>query len=178
GLTLAWGAVVLTFSPGVAWAQTTEPTTVPTPPVEEVPSTVVSPPAAPATEPEKGGKGWCDNAAGALFCAGGKVVGKLAEGDLPGAVGTAVSGVAAPVADAAVQAVQEGFAESISHWVADGATFFMGKVGPAIDSTTTPQLSAEWFQANYRPMLALAGLLVIPLMVMSIIGAVIHNDGG
>ncbi len=178
-LTLAWGAVVLTFCPGVAWPQTTEPTTVPTAAVEEVPSTVVSHPTAPAAaEPEKGGKGWCDNAAGALFCAGGKVVGKLAEGDLPGAVGTAVSGVAAPVADAAVQVVQEGFAESISHWVADGATFFMNKVGAVIDSTTTPQLRAEWFQANYQPMLALAGLLVIPLMLMSIIGAVIHNDGG
>jgi hypothetical protein len=47
-----------------------------------------------------------------------------------------------------------------------------------IDSTTTPQLRADWFQSNYKPMLALAGLLVVPLIFMSVIGAVIHNDGG
>jgi hypothetical protein len=102
----------------------------------------------------------------------------LATGDPIGAAGDLAAGVAAPVADAAGQAIQEGFAESISHWVADGATFFMNKAGGVIDSTTTPQLRADWFQSNYRPMLALAGLLVIPLLLMSIIGAVVHNDSG
>jgi len=162
-LIAAWGAALLSTGLGAAWAQTTEPT----------PPSTAPAPAQPA-EPVPGGNGLCDKPLINIACATGDVAKKLAEGDLPGAVST----VAAPVASAAGQAIQEGFAESISHWVADGATFFMNKVGAVIDSTTTPQLRADWFQANYQPMLALAGLLVIPLMIMSIIGAVIHNDSG
>ncbi|MGH9008634.1 MAG: hypothetical protein ACRDYF_02170, partial [Acidimicrobiia bacterium] len=113
---LAWGAVVLALSSGIASAQTTEPTAPPAPAVTATPSAEAP---APAQPPGDDGKSSCDNRFVKPFCAVGDVAKKLAEGDLPGAVST----VAAPVANAAGQAIQEGFAESISHWVADGATF-------------------------------------------------------
>lgn len=170
-LITAWGAVVLTAGVSAAWAQSTEPPSASQPPA-------AAEPAPPAPAPGNGDRGFCGGGVGHAVCAAVDAAKDFANGDLPAAAGDVAGGVVAPVASAAGQAIQEGFAESISHWVGDGATFFMGKVAGVIDSTTTPQLSAEWFQSNYKPMLALAGLLVVPLMFMSVIGAVIHNDSG
>src|SRR5579884_889760 len=190
GLTLAWGAVVLSTGLGTVWAQTTDPappTTSPgmPPPASAPPAAAPAQPVAtpgaaqPSPDPGHDAKSWCDNNWWRRgLCGTVEAAKQFAHGDVTGAAGTAVSTVAAPVASAAGQAFQEGFAESISHWVGDGATFFMGKAGAVIDSTTTPQLSAGWFQEHYRPILALAGLLVIPFLFMSVIGAVIHNDSG
>src|SRR5437879_6139087 len=119
----AWGVVVLTGGVGTVWAQTTEAPG----PSAASPAPAVTAPGQPApseTPPSDpghgggGGKNLCDNKLIQWGCAAGDVAKKLMQGDLAGAAGTAVSSVAAPVASAAVQAVQEGFAESISHWVA------------------------------------------------------------
>jgi hypothetical protein len=181
-LAVAWGAVVLFTGVGMVWAQTSDAT--PPPPAPPATGAPVPPGAVPgpaqpqSPDPGHGGKSPCDNKWVGMVCGAVDAAKQFAAGDVVGAAGTAVGSVAAPVASAAGQAIQEGFAESISHWVGDGATFFMGKAGAVIDSTTTPQLSAGWFQEHYRPMLALAGLLVIPFIFMSVIGAVIHNDSG
>src|SRR5712692_8040061 len=94
-LTLAWAAAVLPCSPGIAWTQTTEPAP---PPVGVAPPTTGPAPAQPSPAgPEKGGKSPCDNGFVKPFCATGEVAKKLAEGDLSGAAGAAVSTVVAPV---------------------------------------------------------------------------------
>ncbi|MEW6155204.1 MAG: hypothetical protein AB1673_14650, partial [Actinomycetota bacterium] len=86
--------------------------------------------------------------------------------------------MAAPVADAAVDAVSQNVAEQLTRWVADGATFFLGQAGGLIDETTAPKLEADWFRQHYRTMASLAAVLLIPLLIMSVMGAVIHQDGG
>ena len=62
--------------------------------------------------------------------------------------------------------------------MADGAVFLLDKVSGLIDSTTSPELDASWFSENYRAMAALAAVLLVPLLLMSVVGAVVHQDAG
>ena len=71
-----------------------------------------------------------------------------------GIPGDLVGNVAGP----AMEAVQEGVAESLTRWVADGAVFLLKKVGGLIESTTAPKLDAEFFRSHYRTMAALAAV--------------------
>ncbi len=106
-LTLAWAAVTIAVSPGAVWAQTTE-----APAASEPPAAEPSPSGpAPAPAPGPDGKGFCEkNIVTGGLCAVAGAAKDFANGDPVGAAGELAGGVAAPVADAAVQAVQEGFA--------------------------------------------------------------------
>jgi hypothetical protein len=77
-----------------------------------------------------------------------------------------------------VSAATDNIASTITNWVADGARTVLGWLGNLVDGTTTPHLEAEWFRAHYRAMVALAGLVVLPLLISSILGAVVHQDPG
>jgi hypothetical protein len=179
-ITLAWGAIVVTLSAGAAWAQTTETTTPASTPPPSTP--VSSAPAAPAAAtPELGpvsgrgdGKSWCDKGAARFLCAGGKFAEQLSEGDLVGAAGTAVSEVAAPVVGAAT----DNITSAITAWVAEGARGLLERLGGAVEATTTPHLDAGWFQTHYRAMVGLAGLLVFPFVLSSLLGAIVRQDFG
>jgi hypothetical protein len=67
---------------------------------------------------------------------------------------------------------------AITNWVADGASWLMGQLAGIIDRTTTPKLEAEWFASHYRTMVALAGIIVLPLLLASILGAIVTQDAG
>jgi hypothetical protein len=67
---------------------------------------------------------------------------------------------------------------AITNWVADGASWLMGQLAGVIDRTTTPKLEAEWFASHYRTMVALAGIIVLPLLLASILGAIVTQDAG
>lgn len=77
-----------------------------------------------------------------------------------------------------VSAATDNIASALTSWVADGARTVLGWLGNFVEGTTTPRLEAEWFRSHYRAMVALAGLLVLPLLVSSILGAVVHQDPG
>jgi hypothetical protein len=175
-LVLAWGVIVLNLGAGAAWTQTTEPGGPSSPPPAAAVAAAGQPApseASPASPSHSdGGKSLCDNRFVEWACGVGDVASKLAEGDLPGAAGTAVSSVAAPV----VAAVTDNIASALTNWVADGARFLMGELGHLVDSTTTPHLEAEWFRAHYRAMVSLAGLLILPLLLSSLLGAIVHQD--
>jgi hypothetical protein len=67
---------------------------------------------------------------------------------------------------------------AITDWVANGAAWLMGQLGGLIGGTTTPQLEAGWFAEHYRAMVGLAAVIVLPLLLLSIIGALVAQDLG
>ena len=67
---------------------------------------------------------------------------------------------------------------ALTDWVANGAAWLMGQLGGLIDESTTPDLKAGWFAEHYRAMVALAGVIVLPLLLLSIIGALAAQDLG
>jgi hypothetical protein len=67
---------------------------------------------------------------------------------------------------------------AITAWVADGAGWLMNQLAGLIDRTTSPRLEAEWFASHYRTMVALAGVIVLPLLLASILGALVAQDAG
>src|SRR5581483_11052147 len=168
-LMTAWGALVVSIGVGATWGQTTEPTGPAVPPAAADPT-----PHVPAPEPGDG-KGFCaKNPFTHGLCGVVDAAKDFANGDLPGAAGAVAGGVVAPVVSAATDNV----ASAITNWVADGARTVLGWLGNLVDGTTTPHLEAEWFRSHYRAMVALAGLVVLPLLISSILGAIVHQDPG
>lgn len=66
--------------------------------------------------------------------------------------------------------------ETITSWVADGATWLLGKVVRFIDTSTSPDLGAEWFSERYRFMIGLAALVLVPMLLIAAIRAVMNQD--
>jgi hypothetical protein len=87
-------------------------------------------------------------------------------------VGTIVSGVGGAVAGAGFSAVLSG----ISQWVATGAEWLLGQVGAVLFSTTKVDLGADWFRHNYAIMTALAGVVVLPLLLVSALQAMFRQN--
>ncbi len=73
-------------------------------------------------------------------------------------------------------AAAEGIFEGLTHWVVDTATWLTGTIGDLIDHTTSPRVDAPWFLGSYRTMLAVAGLLAVPMLALGVIQAVIRQD--
>jgi hypothetical protein len=87
-------------------------------------------------------------------------------------VGTIVSGVGGAVAGAGFSAVLSG----VSQWVANGAEWLLGQVGNVLFSTTKVDLGADWFRHNYAIMTALAGVVVLPLLLVSALQAIFRQN--
>ncbi len=89
-------------------------------------------------------------------------------------VGHAVSGVAGSVAGTGIDAVLGG----LSQWVAGGAEWLLAQIGAVLTSTTTIDLGAGWFRDHYAEMTVLAGVVVVPLLLVSTMQAVYRQDPG
>lgn len=94
--------------------------------------------------------------------------------DLPGAgfVCDAAGDVVGGVASAAGDFVMRG----VTVWVTNAAVWVTGKVGELIDATASPDVQAEWFRGQYKSMLAVAGLLALPLLLLAVIQALMRQD--
>jgi hypothetical protein len=90
----------------------------------------------------------------------------------PGLVCDAVGDVAGSVAGAAGDFVMRG----VTVWVTNAAVWVTGKVGELIDATASPNVRADWFVAQYRSMLAVAGVLALPMLLLAIIQALMRQD--
>jgi hypothetical protein len=94
--------------------------------------------------------------------------------DLPGAgfvcdaAGDAIGGVASAAGDFVMRGV--------TVWVTNAAVWVTGKVGELIDATASPDVEAEWFRGQYRSMLAVAGLVALPLLLLAVIQALMRQD--
>jgi len=85
------------------------------------------------------------------------------------AVSSATSDLAGFGADSVLNA--------LGGWVTDGATWLLGQIGSVIASTTTVDLGAGWFTDHYRTMMALAGVVIVPMLLLGIIQSIYRQSG-
>lgn len=96
------------------------------------------------------GIGLGGDALGSLLPGGG-----LAGGALGDAVGSAVGSVGTSVMD------------GITNWVAGGVAWVVDQVFVSVRQSTTPTVTAAWFKSEYGKMLALAGVLAVPMLLLA-----------
>ncbi len=107
---------------------------------------------------------------------------RAAIGDVPdpcqlpvvGNVCDAVTGAVGTAASAAGDFVMRG----VTVWVTDAAVWVTGTVGDLVENTTSPDLSARWFEGEYSTMVAVAGALALLMLMLAVIQAVMHQDVG
>jgi hypothetical protein len=109
----------------------------------------------------------CPTLAAALGAAGLGPACQLA-GGAGSVAGSAVSGLAS----AGVDSVLNG----LGSWVASGASWLLGQIGAVIGATTTVDLGAQWFGAHYETMAALAGTVVLPLLLLGVMQAIYRQS--
>ena len=64
----------------------------------------------------------------------------------------------------------------VTVWVTNAAVWVTGKVGDLIDATASPDVTAEWFRGQYRSMIAVAGVLALPMLLLAAIQALLRQD--
>jgi hypothetical protein len=87
---------------------------------------------------------------------------------------SAVGSIGGSVATAGIDAVLSG----LSQWVASGAEWLLAQIGTVLTSTTTIDLGASWFRTHYEVMTALAGVVILPLLLVSALQAVYRQNAG
>ncbi|MGA8726211.1 MAG: hypothetical protein WB565_14355 [Acidimicrobiales bacterium] len=109
----------------------------------------------------------CPSAASALASAG---LGPIcsAASAASGAVGQAASSVVGFGANTVLDA--------IGSWVSSGAVWLLGQIGAVLGATTSIDLGASWFTAHYETMAALAGVVVLPLLLLGIVQSVYRQS--
>jgi len=87
-----------------------------------------------------------------------------------GAIGQAAGNLAATAGDSALR--------SFTNAVASAGQWFLEKVGSLINDTTSPDVvNAGWFVSQYRIMLALAIVIALPFLLVSVAQSVVRADG-
>jgi hypothetical protein len=96
-------------------------------------------------------------------------------GTNPGqAVTSAVTGAAQNV----VQTAGDSALRSFTAAVASAGKWFLEKVGGLIHGTTSPDVvNADWFVSQYRVMLALAVVIALPILLVSVAQSIVRADG-
>jgi hypothetical protein len=90
------------------------------------------------------------------------------------AVTNAVSGAATNV----VQTAGDSALRSFTAAVASAGSFFLEKVGSLVTTTTSPNVvSPNWFTSQYRVMLALAVIIALPILLVSVAQSIVRADG-
>jgi hypothetical protein len=85
---------------------------------------------------------------------------------------------AASLAKDAAKAAAEATLQALVKWVSDGAVAVLDRIGQEIDQAVEPHLDALWFAKHEKVMRTVALLVVLPLLLCALIGAVIHQDPG
>jgi type IV secretion system protein TrbL len=90
--------------------------------------------------------------------------------------GKSALGAVGNVATAPVRAAASGAMEILTTWVAESAQWVLGKVVSFIDSSTSPDLDAEWFRERYDLMAAIALFVLLPILVLAAVRALFAQD--
>lgn len=72
----------------------------------------------------------------------------------------------------------ESVLNGISQWVASGAEYLLRQIGAVLVSTTTIDVGATWFRTHYGQMTALAGVVILPMLLVSTLQAVVRQNAG
>ena len=96
-------------------------------------------------------------------------------GTNPGrAIGNTVSGAAQNV----VQTAGDSALRSFTAAVASAGKFFLERIGALVTTTTRPNVvNAGWFTSQYRVMLALAVIIALPILLVSVAQSIVRADG-
>ncbi len=65
---------------------------------------------------------------------------------------------------------------ALGSWVSDGATWLLRQIGSVIGATTTIDLGASWFTTHYRIMVALAGVVIVPMLLLGIMQSIYRQN--
>jgi hypothetical protein len=84
----------------------------------------------------------------------------------------------AGLAGDAARTAARGSLDALGGWISDGALALLGQVTDEMGRTTAPTLDASWFLAHAQVMETLAVLVLLPLLLASIMGALVHQDPG
>jgi hypothetical protein len=103
----------------------------------------------------------CDKVSGAVEAAAGGAVGKLAS----------------PVTGA-LKGLGNDVFEQLTTWVSEGASWLMGQVVKAIDSSTTPRLDTEGFLAAYGRMAAIAAVMACAMLLLAVLEGIAQGSPG
>ena len=66
----------------------------------------------------------------------------------------------------------------VTAWVTNAAVWVTGKVGELVENTSSPDLTASWFEGQYGAMVAVAGALALLMLMLAVIQSVIRQDIG
>jgi hypothetical protein len=92
--------------------------------------------------------------------------------------GQVVTNTVAGAAQNVVQTAGDSALRSFTAAVASAGKFFLGKVGQLINNTTSPNVvTANWFTSQYRVMLALAVVIALPILLVSVAQSIVRADG-
>ncbi|MPZ87161.1 MAG: hypothetical protein GEU81_03610, partial [Nitriliruptorales bacterium] len=83
-------------------------------------------------------------------------------------------GIVSGMVGAATSSAFEGFVDA----VADSAVYFLSEIASFLDTSTQPDVRSSWFTRQYDTMVALAALVLLPLVLVAIVDAVVHARPG
>ena len=72
----------------------------------------------------------------------------------------------------------ESILNGISQWVASGAEWLLNQIGDVLSASTTVDVGATWFRTHYGQMTALAGVVILPMLLASTLQAVVRQNPG
>lgn len=90
-------------------------------------------------------------------------------GAVGGAAGSAAGNIASAAGDSALR--------SFTSAVAAAGQWFLERIATMVGGTTDPNVEAGWFVSQYRVMLAVAMLVALPMLLVSVAQAVLRQDG-
>jgi hypothetical protein len=115
----------------------------------------------------------CPSVASALATSGLSTACKVTSSVTSAVTSSAVSSVASSLAGLGVDSVLN----AVGSWVTAGASWLLAQIGAVITSTTSVDLGASWFLSNYATMVALAGVVIVPMLLLGIMQAVYRQNG-
>jgi hypothetical protein len=121
-----------------------------------------------------GAKGSVAAAAGPASSGGGVFSATACDLPIVGNVCDAVSGAVSKVAAEAGEFVMRG----VTAWVTNAAVWVTGKVGELIEKTSSPDLTASWFEGQYGAMVGVAGALALLMLMLAVVQSVMRQDIG
>jgi len=66
--------------------------------------------------------------------------------------------------------------DAISSWVTSGAVWLLGQIGGVLSTTTAMDLGAPWFRTHYATMAGLAGVVIVPLLLLGVLQALYRQS--
>jgi hypothetical protein len=93
-----------------------------------------------------------------------------------GPVCQAASGVVGSVTSKVAGFGVDSVLNALGSWVSSGAVWLLAQVGSVLADTTGIDLGASWFTAHYETMVALCGVVIVPLLLLGIIQSVYRQN--